>query len=78
MRNGLPITEWLPKYRRSWLRGDLIAGATIWAVLVPLALAYAEILTSTRSWASRAWRLCCSSGGVPRDCRVLSSCFWVQ
>lgn len=44
MRNGLPITEWLPKYRRSWLRGDLIAGATIWAVLVPLALAYAEIL----------------------------------
>ena len=30
-------------YRRSWLRGDLIAGLTVWAVLVPEALAYASI-----------------------------------
>jgi high affinity sulfate transporter 1 len=39
----MPILTWLPEYQRSWIRGDLIAGATIWAVLVPLALAYAEI-----------------------------------
>jgi high affinity sulfate transporter 1 len=30
-------------YQRSWLRGDLLAGVTVWAVLVPEALAYASI-----------------------------------
>src|SRR3954447_22496899 len=30
-------------YDRRWLRGDLIAGLTVWAVLVPEALAYATI-----------------------------------
>ena len=30
-------------YRRSWLRGDVVAGLTVWAVLVPEALAYASI-----------------------------------
>jgi SulP family sulfate permease len=33
----------LHDYRRGWLRGDLIAGLTVWAVLVPEALAYASI-----------------------------------
>jgi sulfate permease, SulP family len=33
----------LHRYRREWLRGDLIAGLTVWAVLVPEALAYASI-----------------------------------
>src|SRR3954468_9154517 len=30
-------------YQRPWLRRDLIAGLTVWAVLVPEALAYATI-----------------------------------
>jgi sulfate permease, SulP family len=30
-------------YERAWLRGDLIAGLTVWAVLVPESLAYATI-----------------------------------
>jgi sulfate permease, SulP family len=30
-------------YRRSWMGGDLVAGLTVWAVLVPEALAYATI-----------------------------------
>lgn len=33
----------LQGYQRGWLRGDLIAGLTVWAVLVPEALAYATI-----------------------------------
>ena len=39
----LPITEWLPAYKREWLTGDVIAGLTVWALLVPEALAYADI-----------------------------------
>lgn len=30
-------------YRRAWFGGDLVAGLTVWAVLVPEALAYASI-----------------------------------
>src|SRR5204862_1088798 len=30
-------------YRRTWLRGDLVSGLTVWAVLVPESLAYASI-----------------------------------
>src|SRR6201999_3322855 len=30
-------------YDRAWFRGDLIAGLTVWAVLIPEALAYASI-----------------------------------
>ena len=33
----------LAGYQRPWLRGDVIAGLTVWAVLVPEALAYASI-----------------------------------
>jgi sulfate permease, SulP family len=33
----------LRQYRPAWLRGDLIAGLTVWAVLVPESLAYASI-----------------------------------
>lgn len=33
----------LRKYQRGWLRGDVIAGLTVWAMLVPSALAYATI-----------------------------------
>jgi len=35
--------DWLPGYRRSWLRPDLIAGLTVWALLIPEAMAYAEL-----------------------------------
>ena len=33
------LFESLHGYQRSWLHGDLIAGLTVWAVLVPEALA---------------------------------------
>ncbi|NOY56037.1 MAG: SulP family inorganic anion transporter [Actinobacteria bacterium] len=43
LQRYLPIMAWLPHYRRSWLRPDLFAGLTLWAVLVPEAMAYAGI-----------------------------------
>src|SRR2546430_2303463 len=39
----VPILSWLPSYQRSWLRFDLIAGATVWAVIVPEAVAYSQL-----------------------------------
>src|SRR6476660_7816659 len=39
----LPVFSWLSTYDRRFLRGDVIAGLTVWAVLIPEALAYATI-----------------------------------
>jgi high affinity sulfate transporter 1 len=39
----LPILGWLPRYDRAWLRGDVIAGLSVWALMVPQALGYATI-----------------------------------
>src|SRR5271155_5105483 len=37
----LPILGWLPAYQPGWLRADVIAGLTLWGILVPEAIAYA-------------------------------------
>ena len=45
-RNGrslLPIVGWLRRYERRWLRGDLVAGVTVAALIVPKNLGYAGI-----------------------------------
>jgi high affinity sulfate transporter 1 len=39
----VPIADWLPDYQRSWLTADAIAAATVWALLVPEAMAYASL-----------------------------------
>jgi SulP family sulfate permease len=39
--NRLAAPIWLTDYRREWLFADVTAGATVWAVLVPLAMASA-------------------------------------
>ena len=39
----VPITDWLPRYQRTWLRTDLIAGLAVWALTIPQAMAYAGI-----------------------------------
>jgi sulfate permease, SulP family len=43
MSRRIPLFTSLGGYRTQWLRGDVIAGLTVWAVLVPEALAYATI-----------------------------------
>ena len=42
-RRYVPIVGWLPSYRRADLRPDLMAGAISWAVMIPVAMAYAEM-----------------------------------
>lgn len=43
LRRFLPGVAALTSYERSWLTPDLIAGVTVWAVLVPQALGYASL-----------------------------------
>lgn len=43
LRTHLPILQWMPRYRLSWLPGDLLAGVIVAALAVPQALGYAGI-----------------------------------
>src|SRR4249919_3322857 len=42
-RRWFPVLEWLPRYKRADLSGDLVAGLTGAAILVPQSMAYATI-----------------------------------
>src|SRR6201989_2438267 len=37
------MENWLPSYRKEWLRPDVVAGLTTAAVVIPKAMAYATI-----------------------------------
>ena len=39
----VPLFTWLPRYRREWLRFDILAGITVWGTTVPTAMGYAQI-----------------------------------
>ncbi len=39
----LPAADWLPRYERKWLRGDVMAGVAVTALVVPKNLGYAGI-----------------------------------
>src|SRR5512136_2020985 len=39
----LPIVAWLPRYQPGWLWHDIVAGLTLAAYAVPVALAYATL-----------------------------------
>jgi len=39
----IPILSWLPNYKRAWLTADIIAGLTLWGLVVPEGMAYAGI-----------------------------------
>lgn len=43
VRRYVPILGWLPSYDRRLLRFDVIAGATLWGLLVPEMIAYAGL-----------------------------------
>jgi SulP family sulfate permease len=39
----VPAVGWVRRYERGWLRGDLLAGVTVTAYLIPQVMAYAEL-----------------------------------
>ena len=43
MAVGRLLPTWIGDYRREWLRGDVLAGVTVTAYLVPQVMAYAEL-----------------------------------
>ncbi|MBL4747180.1 MAG: solute carrier family 26 protein [Flavobacteriaceae bacterium] len=43
IRAFIPILDWLPSYKKSFLRKDLMAGFTIGVMLIPQAMAYASV-----------------------------------
>ncbi|XOV94827.1 MAG: SulP family inorganic anion transporter [Bacteroidota bacterium] len=43
LRRYLPVIEWLSRYRKSYLNGDISAGLTIGIMLIPQGMAYALI-----------------------------------
>lgn len=43
IKQYLPILEWLPNYKKEWLKGDLNAGLTVGIMLIPQGIAYAMI-----------------------------------
>ncbi|HMK08528.1 MAG TPA: SulP family inorganic anion transporter [Anaerolineales bacterium] len=42
-REYIPILVWGRAYQAAWLRQDLIGGLTTWAVMIPSAMAYAQL-----------------------------------
>lgn len=42
-RNLFPFTRWITRYNLIWLAGDLVAGITVGAVVVPQSMAYARL-----------------------------------
>ena len=43
LKKHIPILQWLPNYKRQWLKNDLFAGLTIGVILIPQGIAYAII-----------------------------------
>lgn len=43
LKKSAPIFDWLPKYKRKYLRGDIIAGLTVGVMLIPQGMAYAML-----------------------------------
>ena len=43
LKGYLPIIGWLPHYQPAWLRFDIIAALSVWALLIPQGIAYAGI-----------------------------------
>jgi len=43
LKSIFPILDWLPNYKKAWLKGDISAGLTVGIMLIPQGIAYAMI-----------------------------------
>ena len=43
LKQFFPILDWLPNYKKHWLKGDITAGLTVGVMLIPQGIAYAMI-----------------------------------
>jgi sulfate permease, SulP family len=43
LKTAIPIIQWLPNYRSEWLRPDFVAGVTLAAYGIPVAVAYSSL-----------------------------------
>ena len=43
IKNLIPILEWLPNYKKAFLKDDIVAGVTVGIILIPQGIAYALI-----------------------------------
>ena len=43
LKEHIPILQWLPNYKKVWLKNDFFAGLTIGVILIPQGIAYAII-----------------------------------
>ncbi len=76
LRRFLPIIAWLPAYQRADLKPDLVAGAISWAVMVPVAMAYAQMAgmpAQAGLYASLASLIAYTIFGTSRHQKVLAS-----
>ena len=42
-RRFVPISFWLASYEKGYLAADLVAALTVWALVIPEAMAYASL-----------------------------------
>jgi high affinity sulfate transporter 1 len=43
LKRYVPLLAWLPRYRRTWLRIDVLAGVALWGTTVPTAMGFAQM-----------------------------------
>jgi MFS superfamily sulfate permease-like transporter len=60
----LPIFHWLPHYNKAWLTGDVVAGLSVWALMVPQCLGFAAICGVPVQYGLYAAASTLVSGGV--------------
>jgi sodium-independent sulfate anion transporter 11 len=42
LKDAFPVLEWLPKYNRQWLYGDVICAITVGIIVIPQSMAYGK------------------------------------
>lgn len=50
VRSLFPFLQWIFRYNGTWLYGDLIAGITVGAVVVPQSMSYAKLALLQPEW----------------------------